>query len=152
MRGESGVAAGPVSRARAPLTYALVGGLLVVLVLGVRDAVRRLDDVDQRRDQALETTFDVADVTGPAAEAFRTFRSTLAVGDRFALVFAPDVDRDRRGFYRLVSLSYLYPAIATSHPSDADAVMVFGRPSASVRRLFDEVAVVGDVWLGHRSS
>jgi hypothetical protein len=134
------------------VTYTLIAGLIVVLALGVRDAVRRLDDVDRRRDQALESTFDVADATGSAAEAFRTFRSTLAVGDRFALVFASDVDRDRRGLYRLVSLSYLYPAIATSHPSGADAVMVFGPPSASVRRSFSEVAVVGDVWLGHRSS
>ncbi len=152
MRGEPGVAADSISRARPALTYALVAGLLLVLVLGVRNTVRRLDDVDRRRDQALASTFDVADATGSTAEAFRSFRSTLADGDRFALVFAPDVDRDRRGFYRLVSLSYLYPAIATSDPSGADAVMVFGRPSASVRRSFDEVAVVGDVWLGHRSS
>ena len=69
------------------------------------------------------------------AEAFRRLRVTLDAGERFALVFPQDTDRDQRGFYDLVSLSYLYPALASSDPAGA------GPPSwssACRRRTFVE--------------
>jgi hypothetical protein len=122
----------------------------VVLVLGVADAGRRMRSLDDRRDEALAARRDPADVAGDAAGAFRRFRSTLSEGDTFALAFGPDVDRDQKGFYRLVALSYLYPAVAVSDPAEADAMMVFGPPTPSIRGTFDEIAVVDGVWLGRR--
>jgi len=72
-------------------------------------------------------------------------------GDRFALVFGPDVDRDHVGTYRLVALSTLYPAVATSDLAAADAVMVFGEdPPQPILADFDRVDVVDGVWLGRR--
>ena len=138
------------SPVRSGATMLLVGALVVLLVLGVWESGSRIVDLDRQRDEELATRFDLADVGGPTADAFRRLRPLLAEGDRFALVFGPDVTRDQRGTYQLVSLSYFYPAIATSDPAQADAVMVFGEPEPSVRDSFDEIGVVAGVWLGHR--
>lgn len=143
---------GNPSSLRARATIACLAGLVVTLVVGVGQAVHEIRDLDSRRDQALESEWDVASVTGTTAGAFRRLWASLDPGERFALVFPDDADRDQRGFYNLVSLSYLYPALASSDPADADAVMVFGLPPAGVRRAFDEIAVVDGVWLGRRSS
>ena len=140
-----------LSSVRAAAIAGLLAAMLLALGVGVWQAVREIADLGDRRDQALESDWDLASVTGATADAFRRLRPTLGAGDRFALVFAPEVDRDQRGLYRLVSLSYLYPAVATSDPDDADAVMVFGAPSLGVRREFDEIGVVAGVWLGRRS-
>jgi len=143
---------GTPSSLRARATIACLAGLVVTLVAGVGQALHEIRDLDSRRDQAHESKWDVASVTGTNAEAFRRLRATLDAGERFALVFPDDADRDQRGFYNLVSLSYLYPALASSDPANADAVMVFGPPPTDVRRAFDEIAVVDGVWLGRRSS
>lgn len=123
---------------------------LVVLLIGVWDAGRRIGDLGHSRDEALARHFEPVEVAGDVAGAFRRLRATLHAGDRFALVFGDTVDRDRMGTYRLVALSYLYPAVATSDPSDADAVMVFGDPPSSILGDYDEVDVVDGVWLGRR--
>ena len=125
---------------------------VVVLLLGVWDSGRRLGALNHRRDEALASRADPADVAGDAAEAFRRFRVTLRPGERFTLAFGPDVGRDQVGFYRLVALSYLYPAVATSDLASADAVMVFGAPSPPISDAFAEVDVVDGVWLGRRRS
>jgi hypothetical protein len=138
------------SRNRTYAAIALLVAFLVVLLLGVRDAGRLIDTLDHRRDEVLASRSDPADIAGHFAGAFRRFRATIRDGERFALVFAPDVGRDQKGFYRLVSLSYLYPAIAVDDPSTADAVMVFGEPPPMVRSSFEETAVVDGVWLGRR--
>jgi hypothetical protein len=78
-------------------------------------------------------------------------RATLRDGERFALVFGPDVSRDERGFLQLVSLSVLYPAVAVTDPAKADTVMVFGEnPPPSVADAFESIGVVDGVWLGRR--
>ncbi len=147
---------GAIVRASSPVRTSLVAALLVafvvVLLLGVWDSGRRLGALNHRRDEALASRADPADVAGDAAEAFRRFRATLRQGERFTLAFGPDVGRDQVGFYRLVALSYLYPALATSDLASADAVMVFGAPSAAVSKAFDEVGDVNGVWLGRRRS
>ena len=141
-------------RQLAPARTAAALGLLVVflvlVLLGAFDALGRIGDLRDRRDQALASRTDPARIAGDAAEAFRRFRSNLRAGERFALVFGPAVGRDQRGFYRLVALSYLYPALAAPSLSTADAVMVFGQPSPAVRSDFDEAAVIDGVWLGRR--
>ena len=143
---------GNSSSLRTSATIACLAGLVVTLLAGVGQALHEIRDLDSRRDQALESEWDVASVTGTTAEAFRRLRTTLDAGERFALVFPEDTDRDQRGFYNLVSLSYLYPALASSDPAGADAVMVFGMPPPDVRRAFDEIGVVDGVWLGRRRS
>lgn len=129
---------------------ALLAAFLAVVLVGVWQTGQRLGHLDHRRDEALAARSDPADVAGDAAEAFRRFRATLQPGERFTLAFGPDVGRDQAGFYRLVALSYLYPAVATSDLAAADAVMVFGPPSAAVSDAFEEVGNVNGVWLGRR--
>jgi hypothetical protein len=114
------------------------------------DAGRTIDQLGSRRADALASRSDGADAAGSAPEAFRSFRATLHAGERFALVFAPGTSIDDQGTYRLVSLSYLYPGIAVADPEKAQAVMVFGEPSAAIRSAFEETGVVDGVWLGHR--
>jgi hypothetical protein len=145
-----------IVRASSPVRTILVAALLVafvvVLLVGVWHSGGRLGALNHRRDEALASRADPADVAGDAAEAFRRFRATLRPGERFTLAFGPDVGRDQVGFYRLVALSYLYPAVATSDLAKADAVMVFGAPSPSISDAFAEVDVVDGVWLGRRRS
>ena len=130
----------------------LVAALALVLAIGMLQSLLRLSDLERRRDQALESTYDGAAVAGPVAEAFRAFRQALRPGDRFALVFGPDIGRDQRGFYRLVALSYLYPAVAQSDGERADAVMIFDGGPRAADTAFDEIGVVAGVWLGRRSA
>jgi hypothetical protein len=120
------------------------------VAVGVVDAARRLGSLDHRRDEAIAARGDTAGQAGNVAGALRRFRSDVGAGDRFALVFGPDLDRNQRGFYRLVALSYLYPAVAVPDPEEADAIMVFGTPTPSMRGTFGEIAVVDGVWLGRR--
>jgi hypothetical protein len=129
---------------------AAVTAFVVVLLIGVAQAGRRVGDLGHRRDEALASRSEPVDVAGDVADAFRRFRATLHLGDRFALVFGDTVDSDRMGTYRLVALSYLYPAVATSDRADADAVMVFGEPSPSILADYEEIDVVDGVWLGRR--
>ena len=136
---------------RARATVVVVGGLGALLLLGVVESAYRIIDLDRRRDEALVSEFELPDVAGDAGDALRRLRPTLAKGDRFALVFGPGVTSDDQGTYRLVSQSYLYPAIATSEPERADAVIVFGAPGPSIRESFGEIDVVNGVWLGRRS-
>lgn len=114
------------------------------------DAGREIDALGSQRGDALASRSDGADSAGSAPEAFRSFRATLHPGDRFALVFAPGTSIDDQGTYRLVSLAYLYPAVAVTDPGKAQAVMVFGEPSAAIRAEFDETGLADGVWLGHR--
>ena len=138
--------------AQTAVALLLLAAFFLVVLLGALGAARRIGDLRDRRDLVLATRSDPAAVAGEAAGAFRRFRSGIHPGERFALVFAPAVGRDQRGFYRLVALSYLYPAIAVSDLASADAVMVFGaqEPSPAVRTAFDETDVVDGVWLGRR--
>ena len=129
---------------------AVMGVFVALVAWGAVQAVRQIGEVGQRRDDAIATRLDVADVAGSAGDAFRSFRATLPPGQRFALVFAPDMSVSDRGTYRLIALSYLYPAIVVDDPQHAQSVMVFGEPSAAVRSTFDETGVVDGVWLGHR--
>jgi hypothetical protein len=130
---------------------ALLGGFLVVVLLLAFGAWREIGHLGHRRDEALASRSDPVSVAGGAAGAFRRLRATLGEGERFALVFGPDVDRDQKGFYRLVSLAVLYPAIAVSDPARADAVMVFGEnPPPRVSGAFEPIGVVDGVWLGRR--
>jgi hypothetical protein len=122
-------------------------GLVAWLVL---DAGRTIDQLGSRRADGLASRSDGADAAGSVPNAFRSFRATLRPGERFALVFAPGTSIDFQGTYRLVSLSYLYPAIAVGEPEKAQAVMVFGEPSPAIRSAFAETGVVEGVWLGHR--
>ena len=144
------VARPPLSRVRALAAGLFLAAFAVILLLGVRDAARRTASLDERRDQALAGQSDPVEIAGAVSAAFRRVRSTIGRDDRFALVFGPEFERDQQGFYRLVALSSLYPAIATADPGDADAVMVFGAPSPSIRARFDEIGVVEGVWLGRR--
>ena len=122
--------------------------VVLLLMLGAGRQIRHLGD---RRDEALALRSDPVDVGGDAAGAFRRFRTTLREGESFALVFGPGVGRDQKGFYRLVSLSVLYPAIAGSDTAKADAVMVFGEdPPPSITDIFESLGVVDGVWLGRR--
>jgi hypothetical protein len=138
----------PTTRRLAVAAFA--AAFAIVLAVGATQSSRRLGHLDHRRDEALAMHTEPVDVASDVAGAFRRFRSSLRAGDRFALVFGDDVDADRRGTYRLVALSYLYPAVATEDPSGADAVMVFGDPSASVASAFEGTGVVDGVWLGRR--
>ena len=140
------------SSVRARAGVACLAGLVVTLIVGVGQALHEIRDLESHRDQTVESEWDVASAAGTNAKAFRRLRATLDAGERFALVFSEDTDRDQRGLYNLVSLAYLYPALARSNPADADAVMVFGMPSTDVRRAFDEIGVIDGVWLGRRSS
>ena len=144
----------PVSRPTSSIgtivATALLAAFLALVLVGVWQAGQRLGHLNHRRDEALAARSDSADVAGDAAEAFRSFRATLQPGERFTLAFGPDVGRDQAGFYRLVALSYLYPAVATSDRARADALMVFGRPSAAVADAFENVGHVDGVWLGRR--
>lgn len=129
---------------------ALVGLLGVVLALAALDTVRRLDDLETRRDAAQAEAWDPTSTVGPAAGAFRLAREVLAAGTRFALVFGPGVDRNERGLYRLFSTSYLYPAVAVAEPGRADVVLVVGAPPAGIRGSFEAIGEEGGVWLGRR--
>ena len=122
----------------------------VTVAVAVTVSVSRALALDERRAEAFVVRSEPVTVAGPATAAFRRFRSTLADDSRFALVFGPGVDRNGRGTYRLVAGYYLYPAIRVARPSTADAVMVFGSPTAAVRRSFEEVALVDGIWLGRR--
>ena len=128
----------------------LLVGFVVVIGVRVADSVRVIGDLDRGHRDALGSRSDTPGVSGDTADAFRRFRPMVRQGQRFALVFTPDVGRDQEGFYRLVALSYLYPAIAVEDLARADAVMVFGQPSSAVRAAFDEADVVAGVWLGSR--
>jgi hypothetical protein len=131
----------------------LSGAFLVIVLLGVKDATRRVGWLDHRRAEALAAArTDPALGAGYAAGAFRSFRSALDDGSRFTLVYDASFDRNERGFYRLFSGYYLYPAVAVSDPAAADAVMVFGAPPRRVLDRFDQLAVVDGVWLGRRRS
>ena len=139
------------SPGRTAAALVLLAGFLIIVCLGALQTSRRIGDLGHRRTDALASRSDPAEVADEAADAFRRFRSALRGGERFALVFSPDVDRDRRGFYQLVALSVLYPAIASSDPAQADAVMVFGeKPPQSVQDTFGEIAVMDGIWLGRR--
>ena len=129
----------------------LVVAFLAILVLGLRDARRSIAGLGPLADAARSSVSDQADEAGAAAGAFRRARALVHEGDRFALVVPKSVGRDQAGLYRLVALSYLYPAIAVSDPARADLVMVFGNPSPAIRTAFDEVDVVSGVWLGRRT-
>jgi hypothetical protein len=133
----------------AAATLAVVGFVCLVGV-AVVSAAREVRGLDDRRREALAVPADPASSVGAAADAFRRFRAGLAAGQRFALVYGPDVDRDERGFYRLFAGYYLYPAIAVPDPRDADAVMVFGTPAPPIVSAFEPVATVDGVWLGRR--
>jgi hypothetical protein len=122
----------------------------VLLLMSVADAGRRVGDLGNLRDEALAGRSEPVDVAGDVADAFRRFRATLHAGDRFTLVFGRAFDPDRMGTYRLVALSYLYPAVATSDRSDADAVMAFGDVPPSLLSEFEQIDVVDGVWLGRR--
>jgi hypothetical protein len=139
------------SSARRVAVLAAVTAFLVVLLMGVADLGRRVNDLAHRRGEAFAGRYEpLVDVGGEVADAFHRFRATLDPGDRFTLVFGEDVDGDRVGTYRLLALSYLYPAVATSNASQADAVMVFGEPPPSILADFEEIDVVDGVWLGRR--
>jgi hypothetical protein len=138
------------STVRRIAVVAAATAFVVVLLIGVAEAVGRVGDLGHRRDEALANRWEPVEVAGEAAGAFRRFRAALRAGDRFTLVFGDTVDRDRMGTYRLVALSYLYPAVATSDLSDADGVMVFGEPTPSVLEDYREIDVVDGVWLGRR--
>jgi hypothetical protein len=122
----------------------------VLLLMSVADAGRRVGELGDLRDEALAGRSEPVNVAGDVADAFRRFRTTLHGGDRFTLVFARAFDPDQMGTYRLVALSYLYPAVATSDRSDADAVMAFGDVPPSLLSGFEEIDVVDGVWLGRR--
>jgi hypothetical protein len=118
---------------------------------GGADAARDVGTLGERRADAIAARSDGAEVVGSAGSAFRSFRATLSPGERFALVFAPGTSVDDRGAYRLLALSYLYPAIAVEDERDAQAVMVFGVPSDRIRSMFAETGTVDGIWLGHRA-
>ena len=128
----------------------LVVGFLATVLLGLWNAGQRIGELDRRADEARYARSDPADVAGGAADAFRRARSNLHPGDRFTLVLPGAIGRDLAGHYRLVALSYLYPAIAVPDVAQADLVMVFGDPSAPIISAFDEIGVVSGVWLGRR--
>ena len=142
-------AAGPICTTGA-LAILTVVAFVALVAVGALDAAREIRRLEDRRHEALATRSDPADTAGAAAGAFRRFRSELGAGRRFAVVYGPDLDRDTRGFYRLFSGYYLYPAIAVSTPADADAVMVFGAPGPAISRAFASIATVDGVWLGRR--
>ncbi len=138
------------SSLRTLATLAVTAVFVALVAWGAFEAVGQIRDLGTRRSDAIAARSDGADVAGNAGNAFRSFRATLQPGERFALLFAPETSIDDKGTYRLVALSYLYPAIAVDDPRDARAVMVFGDPSAAVRSAFDETGVVDGVWLGQR--
>ena len=121
-----------------------------LVALGGVEATRVLGKLRERRAHAVATKADGAAVVGHAGSAFRSFRATLAPGERFTLLFAPGTSAYDRTTYRLLALSYLYPAIAVTDERDAQAVMVFGFPTDRTRSMFAETGTVDGVWLGHR--
>jgi hypothetical protein len=127
-----------------------VVAFVVLLLMSVADAGRRVGDLGKLRDEALAGHSEPVGVAGDAADALRRFRATLHEGDRFTLVFGRAFDRDQMGTYRLVALSYLYPAVATSNRSEADAVMAFGDVPPPLLSGFEQIDVVDGVWLGRR--
>lgn len=146
-----GASALPTRTTRAGAALVLLIAFAVVVGLGVLDAGRVIGELGDQRERALASrSDDTAGLTGEAADAFRQFRAHLRKGERFALVFAPDIGRDQEGFYRLVALSYLYPAIAVDDPGRADAVMVFGEQSPGIRADFEQIGAAAGVWLGRR--
>lgn len=138
------------SSLRTLAVLALTAVCVALVAWGVVEAARQIRVLESRRDAALAAHADGADVAGNAGNAFRSFRATLGAGERFTLVFAPETSVDDRGTYRLVALSYLYPAVAVDDVSAAQAVMVFGEPSTAVRSAFEETGVVDGVWMGRR--
>lgn len=128
----------------------LAAAFLAIVVIAAGAAVREIERLDDRRAVVAADQFDPAQAAGDAAEAFRRFRSQLDRRAHFALVFGPGADRNTRGFYRLFAGYYLYPAIAVDDPARADAVMAVGAPAASELEGFEQIEVVGDVWLGRR--
>lgn len=140
-----------IARLRTAAVVALLAAFLVAVALVALDGVRGIRELEDRRDNALGSQPDVAAIAGEVAGALRRFRSELREGERFALEFSPDVGRDQEGFYRLVALSFLYPAVAVADPEHAHGLMAFGGPPApDVRGAFREIAVVDGVWLGRR--
>ena len=138
-------------RCQARTVYIVLAALTVVCALATAAAARQILTVDEMHDEASRARGDLASLTGGPSDAFRMFRESLEQGEHFAVVFGDHVDPGDRGMFWLVALAYLYPGIAVESPRDADAVMVFGEPPATVRDSFDEVAVVGDVWMGRSS-
>ena len=123
------------SSLRTLAVLALTAVCVALVAWGVVEAARQIRVLESRRDAALAARADGADVAGNAGNAFRSFRATLGAGERFTLVFAPETSvDDQRGTYRLVALSYLYPAVAVDDLSGAEGVMVFGEPSTAVVR------------------
>lgn len=141
---------GAASRIERAALTALVVSLVAIVAVGAVGAARQALRLDDRRDAVLAEQSDPAQAAGDKAEAFRTFRRSLADGTRFALVYGPDVDRNQRGFYRLFAGYYLYPAVAVSRPELAGAVMVFGPVPAAVQRGFEPIGELDGVWLGRR--
>ena len=141
----------PRSSSLPRLAALAVMALFAALVAwGAVQAVRQIGEVGQRRDDAIAARLDGADIAGSADDAFRSFRAILRPDERFALVFPADMSVSDRGMFRLVALSYLYPAIVVDDLQHAESVMVFGEPSPAIRSTFDETGAVGGVWLGHR--
>ena len=135
-------------------TRLLVVGFLATVLLGLWDAGQRVGELGRRGDEARSSRSEPApDTAGGVADAFRRARSSLHAGERFALVLPEALGGGTAGHYRLVALSYLYPAIAVPDGvwAEADLVMVFGDPPHSSRAAFDEIGVVSDVWIGRRS-
>lgn len=135
-------------------TRLLVVGFLATVLLGLWEAGRRFDELDHRGDRARSSRSEPApDTAGGVSDAFRRARSSLRAGEQFVLVLPEALGRGTAGHYRLVALSYLYPAIAVPDgaPAEADLVMVFGDPPQSIRTAFDEIGVVSGVWIGRRS-
>jgi hypothetical protein len=149
--GPSALSARPRDSIRRGGALGLLAAFVVALAFAAVDAGRLIGDLGDRRETARASRLDTPGRSGDVAEAFRQLRSDLRDGERFALVFSADVDRDQAGFYRLVALSSLYPAIAVDDPADADVVMVFGPPSGDIRAAFEETGSIAGVWLGRRS-
>ena len=134
-------------------TRLLVVGCLATVLLGLWEAGQRLGELDHLNDEARSgTRSDTADAASTVADALRLARSSLHAGERYALVLPEDLGTGTAGHYRLVALSYLYPAIAVPDgaQAEADLVMVFGDPPQSIRAAFDEIGVASGVWIGRR--
>ena len=144
----------PPSQRAVVATRLLVVGCLATVLLGLWEAGQRLGELDHLNDEARSgTRSDTADAASTVADALRLARSSLHAGERYALVLPEEeLGTGTAGHYRLVALSYLYPAIAVPDEAqaEADLVMVFGDPPQSVRAAFDEIGVASGVWIGRR--
>ena len=143
----------PPSQRAVVATRLLVVGFLATILVGLWHAGQNYGDLDHRRDEARAASSDWAGAADTIADALRLARSSLHAGERYALVLPEDLGPGTAGHYRLVALSYLYPAIAVPDGAraEADLVMVFGDPPQSIRAAFDEIGVASGVWIGRRS-